>query len=277
MGVFDDKVALITGGSSGIGLATVERMRAEGAAVAVVDIDEAGGRAAADKFGGHFIRLDVSDANAWTAVVDETVSLYGGIDIAYLNAGLPTYPAQDNTDPAQGAVGSLMQPFDIATLPDDAYRRVLGVNVDGVVFGARAVVPAMERRGGGAIVATASVAGLIGFSPDPIYTLTKHAVVGLTRALAPTLTARNITINCICPGIVDTNILGPNIGTVMRKAGVPIMEPSQIADAVVQAISSGATGEAFVCLPGKDHKKFIFNPIVGLGLDEGDLMDLAAD
>jgi NAD(P)-dependent dehydrogenase (short-subunit alcohol dehydrogenase family) len=277
MGMFDDKVALITGGSSGIGLATVERLAAEGAAVAVTDIDEAGGRAAADKFGGHFIRLDVSDADAWTAAVDETVSRYGGIDIAYLNAGLPTYPAQDDADPAEGAMEGLMQPFDIATLPDDAYRRILGVNVDGVVFGARAVVPAMEQRGGGAIVATASVAGLIAFSPDPIYTLTKHAVVGLTRALAPTLASRNITMNCICPGIVDTNILGPNIGTVMRKAGIPIMEPSQIADAVATAVSSGVTGEAFVCMPGEDHQKFVFNPVTGLGLDEGDLMNLAAD
>lgn len=277
MGMFDEKVALITGGASGIGLATVERMRAEGAAVAVIDIDEAGGRAAADKFGGHFIRLDVSDAHAWSAVIDETVSRYGGIDIAYLNAGLSTYPAPDSTDLAEGATASLMQSFDIATLPDDVYRRILGVNVDGVVFGARAVVPAMEKRGGGAIVATASVAGLIGFSPDPIYTLTKHAVVGLTRALAPTLTSRNITMNCICPGIVDTQILGPRLGTVMRKAGIPIMDPSQIADAVAMAVSSGATGEAFVCMPGKDHEKFVFNPVTGLGLDEGDGVDLAVD
>ncbi|MGE4609675.1 MAG: SDR family oxidoreductase [Myxococcota bacterium] len=273
MGMFDDKVALITGGASGIGLATVERMRAEGAAVAVIDIDEAGGHAAADKFGAHFIRLDVSDAGAWAAVVDETVSLYGGLDIAYLNAGLSTYPAPEDTELGE----NIMQPFDIATLPDDAYRRILGVNVDGVVFGARAVVGAMERRGGGAIVATASVAGLIGFSADPIYTLTKHAVVGLTRALAPALASRNITMNCICPGIVDTNILGPNIGNIMRKAGIPIMDPSQIADAVAQAVASGATGEAFVCMPDKDHEKFVFNPISGLGLDEGDLIDLAVD
>ncbi len=275
MGMFDGKVALITGGASGIGLATVERMSIEGAAVAVVDIDEAGGRAAADKFGGHFIRLDVSDADAWAAVVDETVSLYGGLDIAYLNAGLSTYPARENTELDDGVSGSIMQSFDIATLPDDAYRRIIGVNVDGVVFGARAVVPAMVRRGGGAIVATASVAGLIAFSPDPIYTLTKHAVVGLTRALAPTLASRNITMNCICPGIVDTNILGPNIGSIMRKAGIPIMQPSQVADAVAQAVASGATGEAFVCMPGKDHEKFVFNPVTGLGLDEGDRVDLA--
>jgi NAD(P)-dependent dehydrogenase (short-subunit alcohol dehydrogenase family) len=268
MGMFDGKVALITGGASGIGLATVERMRDEGADVSVVDIDETGGRAAATKFGGHFIRLDVGDADSWAAVVDETVSRFGGLDIAYLNAGLTTYPAQDNSNLPDGVPARLMQSFDIATLPDDAYRRILGVNVDGVVFGARAVVPAMEQRGGGAIVATASVAGLIGFSPDPIYTLTKHAVVGLTRALAPTLTSRNITMNCICPGVVDTKILGPNIGAIMRKAGGPIMEPSQIADAVAQAVSSGATGEAFVCLPGKDHEKFAFPSLSVLGSEE---------
>jgi len=277
MGMFDGKVALITGGASGIGLATVERMRAEGAEVTLIDIDEAGGRAAADKHAAHFIRLDVGDAAAWPAAVDETEARYGGLDIAFLNAGVPTYPPAD--PPAEGAAQpqGLMQAFDIATLPDDAYRRIVGVNVDGVVFGARAVVPAMERRGGGAIVATASVAGLIAFSPDPVYTLTKHAVVGFTRALAPTLSPRKITMNCVCPGIVDTNILGPNIGTTMRTAGIPIMEPSQIADAVARAVASGATGEAFVCLPGRDHEKFAFGRLDGLGLDEGDLLELSPD
>jgi NAD(P)-dependent dehydrogenase (short-subunit alcohol dehydrogenase family) len=266
----DGKVALVTGGASGIGLATVERLSAEGAQVVVADIDSGGGKAAADKFGGRFAQLDVGDPLAWEAAVDETLSAFDGLDIAFLNAGIPTYPARREVTPGE----SVMQSFDIATLPDDAYRGILAVNVDGVVFGARAVVPAMERAGGGAIVATASVAGLIGFFPDPIYTLTKHAVVGLTRALAPTLAARKITFNCICPGVVDTNILGPDAGRLMSEHGIPIMQPSQIADAVVLAITGGATGEAFVCLPGRDHEKFVFKPIRGLGLEEGDLANL---
>ena len=91
---------------------------------------------------------------------------------------------------------------------DQIYRRAVGANVDGVVFGIRALVPALSDRGGGAIVATASLAGLIGFSPDPIYCLTKHAVVGLVRSLVPQLAERRITINAVCPSIVDTPMVG---------------------------------------------------------------------
>jgi len=201
MGQFDGKVALVTGAASGIGLATAERLSAEGAQVLLADIDEANGRPAAEKLGAEFARLDVGDPAEWAEVVAQLGARAGGLDIAYLNAGVTTYPAT-----ADG-----LADFDIATLDDAAYRRILAVNLDGVVFGARAVAPALVARGGGAIVATASVAGLIGFAPDPIYTATKHAVVGLVRALAPGLRARGITINAICPAGVATAILGPGI------------------------------------------------------------------
>src|SRR5256885_17054938 len=91
--------------------------------------------------------------------------------------------------------------------PEEQSRRIMGPNVDGVVFGARALVPSMAARGGGAIVATASLAGLIAFSPDPIYTLTKHAVVGLVRALAPQLEPPGIPPNAVCPGLTDTPLV----------------------------------------------------------------------
>src|ERR671934_1503755 len=99
-------------------------------------------------------------------------------------------------------VAVVTQQPDITQLTEAQYRRIMGPNVDGVVFGARAVVPAIAARGGGAIVATASLAGLIAFAPDPIYTLTKHAVVGFVRSLAQPLESRGITINAVCPGIV---------------------------------------------------------------------------
>ena len=254
MGVLEGKIALITGGASGIGQATAERCAAEGAAVTVADIDEANGQVVADKIGGVFARLDVSDAERWAEVVGELTAREGGIDLAYLNAGITTYPA----------VSAGIAPFDIATLDLDRYRLIMGVNLDGVVLGARAVVPALVERGGGAIVATASVAGLIGFAPDPIYTLTKHGVVGLVRALAGSLSARNITVNAICPGGVETNILGPDLGRRAREAGMPLMQPSQIADAVVQAATSGETGRAYVCLNDRDHQPYEFAPVEGL-------------
>ena len=261
MGAFDGKVALITGAASGIGRGTAVRLSAEGARVIVADIDEANGKQVADEVKGEFQRLDVGDPDNWTRVVSEVVEKSGGLDIAYLNAGLTLLsPGGDLTGTGP----------DIAELSEADYRRIMSVNVDGVVYGARAVTPALEARGGGAIVATASVAGLFGFAPDPIYTLTKHAVIGLVRGLAPSLEPRGITINAICPGGVETNIMGPGMAEAARKTGVPLMQPAQIADAVVEAISSGKTGRAYVCVLGRGHEEYVFNPITGLGLDPDD-------
>ena len=122
-------------------------------------------------------------------VVRRVRRAFGGVDIAFLNAGISIGVA------------------DLATLSDDDYYRMMRVNVDGVVFGLRAAIRAMEARGGGAIVATSSLAGLIPFPPDPVYDASKHAVVGLIRSVAPTLAAKGITANTVNPGITDTNIL----------------------------------------------------------------------
>ena len=254
MGEFDGKVALITGAASGIGRGTAVRLSAEGARVIVADIDEANGKQVADEVKGEFQRLDVGDPDSWADAIKAT----DGLDIAYLNAGLTLLKSGDDL----AGTGP-----DIAALTEADYRRIMSVNVDGVVYGARAATPALEARGGGAIVATASVAGLFGFAADPIYTLTKHAVIGLVRGLAPSLEPRGITINAICPGGVATNIMGPGMAAAARASGVPIMQPAQIADAVVQAITSGKTGRAYVCLLDRDHEEYVFTPITGLGLD----------
>jgi NAD(P)-dependent dehydrogenase (short-subunit alcohol dehydrogenase family) len=238
MGALDGKVAIITGGSSGIGRATTELFLQEGAEVLVVDLHEPPDASA-------FVAADVGDPAAWAGVVDTAQSQLGGVDIAYLNAGVTTGES------------------DITKLTDEQYRRIMRPNLDGVVFGARAVVPAIERRGGGAVVATASLAGLIAFPPDPVYTATKHAVVGLVRALAPQLEAKGITINAICPGIVRTPLVGEEIANNLEAAGFPLIEPADIAAAVLMAATGKETGQAYACQPGREPTAFRFANVPG--------------
>jgi NAD(P)-dependent dehydrogenase (short-subunit alcohol dehydrogenase family) len=242
---FDDlsgHVALVTGGASGIGAATARRLAAEGARVVVADVQVEAGQAVADDAGGRFVALDVADARAWDDAIADVLATEGRLDVAHLNAGVMT------------GEGSIVE------LSDEQLDRVLGINVRGVVLGARAATRAM-RGGGGGIVATASVAGLIGWSSDPIYTLTKHAVVGLVRALDPQLAVYGISVNAVCPGIVDTNIIGPEVKAFLREAGVTVMPPEQIADGVLVALRSGLSGACFQCLPGRAPEPFTFGDL----------------
>ena len=241
----DGGVALVTGAASGIGRATAERFAAEGMRVCVVDRDEDGGRAIAEALGGSFHVADVGDPAQVDAAFARCVAELGGLDVAFLNAGI--------------AIGH----GDIETLSDDEYRRIMRVNVDGVVFGARAAARELIPRGGGAIVATASLAGLIPFPPDPVYDLTKHAVVGFIRSVAPTLAAKGITANCVNPGMTDTGILGDEVRAAFAAADFPLMPPAQIADAVVRAITSGETGRCWVCQPGREPIAYEFRDVPG--------------
>jgi NAD(P)-dependent dehydrogenase (short-subunit alcohol dehydrogenase family) len=234
-------VALVTGAASGIGAATAARLATEGATVVVADVQQEAGEKVAADVGGRFARLDVTSAAGWAGVVAEVLATEGRLDIAHLNAGVMT-----------GA-------GDVRALTDAQIDRVLGVNVLGVLYGVRAVAPAMPDGGG--IVATASVAGLIGWSPDPVYTSSKHAVVGLVRALDPQLDALGISINAVCPGIVDTAMLGVEVRGVLEGAGVPIIPPEQIAEGVVTALRSGRTGTCFQCLPHRLAEPFEFGSL----------------
>ena len=259
-GNFAGKVAIVTGGASGIGLATAKRLTAEGSTVVITDVDEAGGKAAAEDLATEFVRLDVSDPEAWREVVGGVCERHGGVDIAFLNAGITTLPATGE---------EFMAPFDIGDLSDEAYRRILGVNVDGVVHGARSVIPSMTERGGGSIVATASVAGVFAFSPDPIYTMTKHAVVGFVRALAANIEPNHISINAVLPGAVDTNILAAGFAEKARDRGVAMIDPSEIAEGVVTAVADGTSGRLWLCLANRAPFQYEFAPVEGLGLRAG--------
>ena len=142
----------------------------------------------------------------------------------------------------------------------DDYRRILGVNVDGVVFGMQALAPRM--RPGSAFVVTASLAGLIPMPSDPLYVLTKHAVVGYSRSMAEVLEPRGIRVNLVCPGIVRTPMTEPEQDK-LDAAGFPLMEPEQIAEAVLVAGRSELTGQAWVCQPGREPTLFRFPNVPG--------------
>src|SRR4029453_7374639 len=152
-------VALITGGAGGIGAAVARRLTARGWSVVVADLDADRGEGVAAEVGGGFVHCDVRDLDANRAAVAATVERLGGLDLAFLNAGIPT--------------GTMLgDDFDV-----DLYRRAMAVNLDGVVYGVVAALPALRERGGGDIVATASLAGLTGVPVDPVYAANKHAVV----------------------------------------------------------------------------------------------------
>lgn len=174
--------------------------------------------------------FDVSDPRAWDAV--------DPADLVCLNAGVL----------ATGD-GSL-----------EDYRRILGVNVDGVAFGIQALAPRM--REGSAFVVTSSLAGLIPMPSDPLYTLTKHAVVGYARSMAGVLEPRGIRVNLVCPGIVRTPMTAPQQDA-FDAAGFPLMEPEQVADAVLVAARSELTGQAWVCQPGREPTLFRFPGVPG--------------
>jgi NAD(P)-dependent dehydrogenase (short-subunit alcohol dehydrogenase family) len=238
MGMLEGKVAVITGAASGIGRACATRFSAEGATVVAVDIAEDKVGAVAHELGGVAVGADVSRPSDWEPVV-EAVRRLGGLDFVYLNAGVTT---------PEG---------DITAVTDDAYRRILNVNVDGVVFGARALVPELVTRGGGALVATASLAGLVAFAADPIYAMTKHAVVGLVRGLALRLSDQNITVNAVCPGLVDTPLVD-DVRELLASAQFPLIAPEAVVDAVLGCMLGEATGQAVVVQPGREATAFRF-------------------
>jgi NAD(P)-dependent dehydrogenase (short-subunit alcohol dehydrogenase family) len=250
MGQLDGRRALVTGGASGIGRAAARRFADEGADVVIGDIDAAGGRALAAELGAGFEELDVGDPQAWEHVVARA----GPFDIGFLNAGIAT--GHDRPDGALPVVG----------LDDRTYRRIMSVNVDGVVHGARAMLPGMLEAGHGDLVVTASLAGLVPISPDPIYGLTKHAVVGFVRSMAAALdlhaTPTGVCISAVCPGFTDTAILNEASKLLITRLGLEIMAPEHVADAVMQAVRERVNGAQWVVWPGAPVAPYEWAPPV---------------
>jgi NAD(P)-dependent dehydrogenase (short-subunit alcohol dehydrogenase family) len=174
--------------------------------------------------------FDVTDPAAWRSVE--------AVDLACLNAGVLT-----------------------GELTVESYRRAVSVNVDGVVLG---VLRLREVMTSGSIVATASLAGLTGMPSDPVYSLTKHAVVGFVRSMAPHL--EPVRLNAVCPGIADTPMVDPERDA-LEAAGFPLLRPEQVAEAVWLAATSGRSGECWFVQPGREPAPFRFPNLPGPRVD----------
>jgi NAD(P)-dependent dehydrogenase (short-subunit alcohol dehydrogenase family) len=238
------KVALVTGAAGGLGRATSRALADAGAVVVAADLDEEGARAIAAEVDGHAIACDVSDLDANRAAVQLAGERAGGLDLVFLNAGIGSGCGVDGD-------------FDL-----ELYRRAMGVNIDGVVFGTHAALPALRARGGGAIVATSSLAGLTGTPYDVLYSANKHAVVGLTRSLGPTLAEEGIRFNAVCPGFAESAIIEP-IRDMIAASGVAIIAPEKVAGAVVELFAGDASGECVVIQPGREPLAFAFRGVPG--------------
>jgi NAD(P)-dependent dehydrogenase (short-subunit alcohol dehydrogenase family) len=244
----DGKVALITGGSNGIGEGVARHLAARGAHVVLADIDDARGAEVAEELEGRFIHTDVSRAADSTAAVAFAVREFGGLHVAHLNAGVTSWCSMgDDFDP-------------------EAYRRSMAINLDGVVYGIAAARPAIIASGGGTIVATASMAGLVAVPFDPIYSANKHAVVGMVRSLGDLYASEGIRVHALCPSFAYTNIIKGSEQSLLDM-GFPILDVSDVVSAFQRILDSEATGEAWYVVAGRDSEPFVFHHAPGPRLD----------
>ncbi len=241
----DGAVALVTGAAHGIGEALARRLAGLGAHVVVADVDAEAGPAVAAEVHGRFVRCDVGELADNEAAVATAVREFGGLDIVALNAGIATGTfLGDDFDPVR-------------------YRRAMGINLDGVVYGAQAALPALRARGGGDIIATASLAGLDPTPVDPLYSANKGAVVALVRALGRAWVGEGIRINGLCPGFADTAIVD-QLRPTLAAGGIPLLDLSTVVDAFLAALTSGRSGECWYVQPGRPSEPFRFPGVPGI-------------
>jgi len=186
-----DRVAVVTGAGSGIGLATVRRLASEGAKVVAVDVDGETGKAAAEEVGGLFVQADVTSEEEVRAVYETAARELGRVDIAFNNAGIS--PPEDDS---------------ILTTGLDAWRRVQEVNLTSVYLCCKHVIPHMQRQGGGSIINTASFVAVLGSATSQIsYTASKGGVLAMSRELGVQFAREKIRVNALCPGPINTPLL----------------------------------------------------------------------
>jgi meso-butanediol dehydrogenase / (S,S)-butanediol dehydrogenase / diacetyl reductase len=192
-GKIADRVAIVTGGSSGIGKATAELFASEGAKVVIGDLASSGGEKVAKAIGASFAATDVRDPQAIEKLVRSAVDKFGRLDIMFNNAGI-------------GIVSPLLE----TTL--ETYTKTISIDLDGVYWGLKFAGQVMVAQKSGAIVNTASVAGIRGSIGLSAYNAAKHGVVGLTRAAALEFAPAGVRVNCVCPGIIDTPLVATAFG-----------------------------------------------------------------
>ncbi|TQM62487.1 3-oxoacyl-ACP reductase [Humibacillus xanthopallidus] len=224
-GRLDGKVAVITGGCSGIGLATVRRFAEEGAKVVIGDLDEATGTRIADEVGGTFVRVDVVSKDDVDALFRTAKETYGSVDIAFNNAGIS--PPEDDS---------------ILDTDLDAWRRVQEVNLTSVYLCCKAALPYMLEQGKGSIINTASFVAVMGAATSQIsYSASKGGVLSMSRELGVQFARQGVRVNALCPGPVNTPLLQELFAKDEERAArrlvhVPMGrfgEPEEMADAVL--------------------------------------------
>jgi NAD(P)-dependent dehydrogenase (short-subunit alcohol dehydrogenase family) len=238
------KVALVTGGASGLGAATARELVERGAQVVVADIDVAGAERVAREIGGVAQELDASDLESNRAAVEAVRAAHGRLDLVHLNAGVVSGCGVEDD-------------FDLAL-----YRRAMGVNLDGVVFGTHAALPLLRASGGGSIVATASLAGLLGVPFDPIYTANKHAVVGFARSMGETLANDGIRFNAICPGFAESAMTAP-LREMIDQGGFTMIPAEQVGRVVADVFEGEGTAQAWVIQSGREAIAYEFRRVPG--------------
>ncbi len=221
-----NQVLLVTGGATGLGAATAIEAARAGARIAIFDVNEADGSAIARRTGGRFWRVDVGAAEEWAPAVAEVEAELGPIRFAHLNAGIMTRPLD---------VALSIPP--IEDFAQGRYHDLVRVNIDGVVLGLQALLPRMMRGSGGAITLTSSMGGLAPIPFDPVYSLTKHALVGLVRSMGAAYASAPVRINAICPGGFTSDLFPPALHA------IDSLTPHDVALETIDLLLRGATGE----------------------------------
>ncbi len=236
---FDGRVAIVTGGASGIGEATVRRLVAEGARVVIADLDDDRGHALADELGdvARFERCDVSDAAQVDGLVETAVESFARLDVLVSNAGIGVRPGNSiDLDPAE-------------------WQRVIAVNLNSVFFGIRSAVPRMRATGGGSIVNTASISGMAGDYGLTAYCAAKGGVINYTRSAALDHASEGIRVNAVCPGFVATPL---TLGL-----------PKAVVEPWIETIPIGRAGEpadiaAAIAFLGSDDAAFVTGAVLAV-------------
>lgn len=260
---FAGKVAVVTGGAKGIGEATARKLAQLGAAVALLDVDENGGKATAADIASRgarceFFACDVSNARQVESAIGVVAASFGGIDVLVSNAGIQEYG-------------------DVVTTSEELWDKVMGINLKGCFLVSKFAVPVMLQRGKGAIVVVGSVQSMTAIGGSAAYVTAKHGLLGLVRAMALDYAQKGIRVNCVCPGAIDTPMLrwaanlDPNPEKVIETcdrmhAMGRIGRPEEVADAIAYLASDWAsfiTGAALLVDGG------MLVPAGGMGFQEG--------